>query len=213
MLQPVPLKPYIRITRVPPGGIARMKAAGESTDGEKRTPKIFPVQPDPMRKSPASITIDEMSKLSPQASPSTYSVAHPVPVRSQTSALGAVYGATSSWPGRAKTLEVTGTKGTIVLRDHAIAEWTVADGTPPPRLETAQTAAHGSSRPDQLDSSLHRACFEAFAAALEAADPYPVDVAAARRSINLIESIYARRDALVASAHSLAAPVRRPRPP
>ena len=154
----------------------------------------------------------------------TATLAHPMEtedtacaaIRFEGGALGAVYGSTSSWPGRAKTLEVTGTKGTIVLRDHAIAEWTLADGTPPPRLETAQTAAHGSSRPDQLDSSLHRACFEAFAAALDGGDPYPVDAAAARRSIDLIERIYARenalgRDALVASAHPPAAPSAGPR--
>ncbi|MGN0847742.1 MAG: prephenate dehydrogenase/arogenate dehydrogenase family protein, partial [Kiritimatiellia bacterium] len=104
-------------------------------------------------------------------------------------ALGTVYGATSSWPGRPKTLEITGTKGTIVLRDHAIAEWSLADGTPPPVGASGEAAPHGSNRPDQLDCSLHRACFEAFADSLDGGAPYPIDAAAARRSVSLIEQI------------------------
>ena len=121
-------------------------------------------------------------------------------VRFAGGALGTVYGATSAWPGRPKTLEITGTRGTIVLRDHAVAEWSLADGTPPPPECRADAAArpHGASRPDQVDCSLHRACFEAFAASLDGGAPYPVDAAAARRSVDLIARIYAggiRRDA------------------
>ena len=112
-------------------------------------------------------------------------------IRFEGGALGTLYGATSSWPGRPKTLEITGTKGTIVLRDHAIAEWSLADGTPPPEMPSAKAMAHGSNRPDQLDCSLHRACFEAFADSLDGGAPYPVDVDAARRSVDLIERVYA----------------------
>ena len=112
-------------------------------------------------------------------------------------ALGVVYGATSSWPGRAKSLEITGTRGTIVLRDHTIAEWRLADGSTPesllpsssPRASAEANGAHGSSRPDQLDFSLHQACFEAFADSFSGGEPYPVDAAAARRSVALIERI------------------------
>ncbi len=110
-------------------------------------------------------------------------------IRFEGGALGTVYGATSSWPGRPKTLEITGTKGTIVLRDHTIAEWCLADGTPPPDI-SAEAMPHGSNRPDQLDCSLHRACFEAFADSLEVGGvPYPIDAAAARRSVDLITRI------------------------
>jgi len=112
-------------------------------------------------------------------------------IRFEGGALGVVYGATSSWPGRPKTLEITGTRGTIVLRDHAIAEWSLADGLPPPEQPSAPAIPHGSNRPDQLDCSLHRACFEAFADSLDGGAPYPVDAAAARRSVDLITRIYA----------------------
>ena len=111
-------------------------------------------------------------------------------IRFEGGALGTVYGATSSWPGRPKVLEITGTRGTIVLRDHEIAEWSLADGTTPPETKPAKTMAHGSNRPDQLDCSLHRACFEAFADSLVGGPAYPIDAAAARRSVDLIERIY-----------------------
>ena len=123
-------------------------------------------------------------------------------LRFEGGALGTVYGATSSWPGRPKTLEVTGTRGTIVLKDHEIAEWRLADGSSPESVLSGilpespsdapsprPGAAHGSSRPDQLDYTLHQRCFEAFADSLEGGEPYPVDAAAARRSVALIESI------------------------
>lgn len=114
-------------------------------------------------------------------------------IRFEGGALGCVYGSTSAWPGRPKTLEISGTRGTIVLRDHAIAEWRLADGTPPPAQPDAPSLPHGSNRPDQLDFSLHQACFEAFADALDGGAPYPVDAAAARRSVDLIERVYERR--------------------
>ena len=111
-------------------------------------------------------------------------------LRFEGGALGVVYGATSSWPGRAKSLEITGTRGTIVLKDHSIAEWRLADGSGPEFVAAPEThAPHGSSRPDQLDFSLHKACFEAFADSLSGGEPYPIDAAAARRSVSLIEQI------------------------
>ena len=118
-------------------------------------------------------------------------------LRFEGGALGVVYGATSSWPGSAKSLEITGTRGTIVIKDHAIVEWRLADSSTPesflppssPGTSAGTSGSHGSSRPDQLDFTLHQACFEAFADSLSGGEPYPVDAAAARRSVALIERI------------------------
>lgn len=83
-------------------------------------------------------------------------------------ALGGVYAATSSFPGRGKSLEITGTKGTIEIADDA----------------------HGTSRPDALAFAQHQACFEAFADQLMGGAAYPIDGAEARKSVALIEAIY-----------------------
>jgi len=124
-------------------------------------------------------------------------------LRFEGGALGTIYGATSAWPGRPKTLEITGTRGTIAIKDHAITEWMLADGSSPEgvvAVESRHDSAgpvtrppavnpHGSNRPDQLDCRLHQACFEAFADSVEGGAPYPIDAAAARRSVAIIEQI------------------------
>lgn len=89
-------------------------------------------------------------------------------VRFKGGALGGVYAATSSFPGRGKTLEITGTGGTLEIKDEA----------------------HGSSRPDQLPYDGHLKCFEAFAESLEGGKPYPIPGEEARKSVDLIERIY-----------------------
>ena len=82
-------------------------------------------------------------------------------------ALGGVYAATSSFPGRSKMLEITGTKGTYVVDDES-----------------------GSSRPDSFEYEGHLRCFEAFADSLEGGRPYPIPGEEARKSVDLIERIY-----------------------
>ena len=88
-------------------------------------------------------------------------------IRFKGGALGGVYAATSSFPGRGKTLELTGTKGTHVVDDDS-----------------------GKSRPDQFEYEGHLRCFEAFADALEGGRPYPIPGEEARKSVALVESIY-----------------------
>ena len=90
-------------------------------------------------------------------------------IRFKGGALGGVYAATSSFPGRGKTMEITGTKGTLEIRDDS----------------------HGTSRPDQLEYAGHLRCFESFAGSLEPGGaPYPIPGEEARKSVDLIERIY-----------------------
>lgn len=83
-------------------------------------------------------------------------------------ALGGVYAATSSFPGRGKTMEITGTKGTIEFSDEE----------------------NGKSRPDQFPFTGHLKCFDAFADSLNGGAPYPIPGEEARKSVALIEAIY-----------------------
>ena len=88
-------------------------------------------------------------------------------VRFKGGALGGVYATTSSFPGRSKMLEITGTKGTYVVDD-----------------------ASGSSRPDSFEYEGHLRCFEAFSESLDGGKPYPIPGEEARKAIDLIERIY-----------------------
>jgi predicted dehydrogenase len=90
-------------------------------------------------------------------------------IRFEGGALGGVYATTSSFPGRGKTMEITGTKGTLEIAD----------------------SGHGVSRPDAIQYAAHQACFEAFADSLEpGGEPYPIPGEEARKSVDLIERIY-----------------------
>ena len=103
-------------------------------------------------------------------------LAHPMETEDTVSAalkfeggtLGGVYAATSSFPGRGKTMEITGTKGTIEFSDEE----------------------NGKSRPDQFPFTGHLKCFDAFADSLEGGAPYPIPGEEARKSVALIEAIY-----------------------
>ena len=107
----------------------------------------------------------------------TATLAHPMEaedtvsaaLRFEGGALGQIYATTASFPGRAKKLEITGTKGT---------------------LEIGNAIGHGANRPDQLPCDQHRLAIEAFEAALRGGKPYPIDGAEARKSVELIERIY-----------------------
>ena len=90
-------------------------------------------------------------------------------IRFEGGALGGVYATTASFPGRGKSIEITGTKGTLEIAD---------DG-------------HGVSRPDALAFADHQAGFEAFADSLEPGGaPYPIPGEEARKSVDLVERIY-----------------------
>lgn len=92
-------------------------------------------------------------------------------IRFEGGALGSVYATTASYPGRPKRIEITGTKGTVVLDD----------------------AVCGSSNAGAIPCEQHRACIAAFVDSLHGGTPYPIDGHEARKSVDLVERIY--RDA------------------
>ena len=89
-------------------------------------------------------------------------------IRFEGGALGSVYATTASFPGRPKRIELTGTRGTVVVED----------------------AAHGSSNAAAIPCEQHRACIAAFLESVRGGAPYPIDGAEARKSVDLIERIY-----------------------
>ena len=109
-------------------------------------------------------------------------------------AVGVVYGSTSSWPGQAKRLEITGTHGTIILVDERLAVFEFRERRPEDAEILArhggEGGAHGVRDPAAMTHALHAACFADFIAALEQRVPFAIDGASARRAVALIQSIY-----------------------
>lgn len=110
-------------------------------------------------------------------------------------ALGTVVGTTSSWPGRPKRLEITGTAGTAVLEDENLICFVFKDEKPEDEeiRQNFSVSANpaGAADPGAMTHDGHTQCIKSFVDALRGNRPYEVDGAAACRSIALIEAIYA----------------------
>ncbi len=109
-------------------------------------------------------------------------------------ALGVVYGTTSSWPGRPKRLEITGTRGTVVLVDEALTEFSFQDRRPGDAEALSRCghgqSAYGASAPGAMTHALHAACFRDFVDALKTGRRFQIDGESARRSVALVRAIY-----------------------
>jgi predicted dehydrogenase len=109
-------------------------------------------------------------------------------------ALGTVIGTTSSWPGRPKRLEITGTSGTVVMEDENLVCFDFRDKRPCDTeiLKKFSVSADlaGAADPGAMSHAGHTACISAFVEALHNNRPYAVDGSEACKSIALIEAIY-----------------------
>lgn len=116
-------------------------------------------------------------------------------LRFEGGAVGVVYGSTSSWPGQAKRLEISGTGGTAILVDDRLAVFSFLEPRASDRAVMEQfggigDAVHGVKDPAAMGHVLHAACFKDFVAALEGGAPFPVSGESARKSVALVRAIY-----------------------
>ena len=109
-------------------------------------------------------------------------------------AIGTVVGTTSSWPGRPKRLEITGTSGTIVMEDENLVCFDFRDKRPSDaeiiQRFSASAKLAGAADPGAMSHAGHTACISSFVDALRENRPYEVDGAEAAKSVALIEAIY-----------------------
>jgi len=118
-------------------------------------------------------------------------------------AIGVIYGSTASWPGRPKRLEITGTAGTVVYVEESFTVWQFAQETDRDeqiRKEFGPSqSTGGASDPAAIDCLNHKRNFQAFIKALESGEPFEIDPAEARKSVELILAIYesSRRQRLI----------------
>jgi predicted dehydrogenase len=112
-------------------------------------------------------------------------------------AVGMIHGTTSAWPGNPRRLEIFGTEGAIVMVDNAFAQYTFKHAKPEDAeilkaLGHVSETAAGAAAPGAMTHDLHTACFKEFIHALEQRDMSDTNALSARRSVALIEQIYAQ---------------------
>ena len=120
----------------------------------------------------------------------------------ESGAVATLEATTAAWPGYDRRVAITGTLGTVVIEQARVTAWDLRE----PALEGAAggAAAIGPFAADGpapagaaasthvvADASPHRRVFEDFVSALDVGRPPRVDGREGRRSVALIEAIYA----------------------
>lgn len=104
-------------------------------------------------------------------------------------ALGMIEAATSAKPGFKRRLELSGERGTIILEGDSIATWAV-DGEEPPPLVSEQLT-DGSANPAAISCEGHRRQIAEMVESIAADRPPLLDGREGRKSLQLVEAIYA----------------------
>ena len=111
--------------------------------------------------------------------------------------LGIIYGSTSAGPGKSKRLEISGTKGTVVLEDDKLVVFDFLDR----RVQDDEVRRDfglcgvkhapvaGASEPSVV-SELHAACFKDFMSCLSSDRPFMIDGHSARKSAEIVFAVY-----------------------
>jgi len=110
-------------------------------------------------------------------------------------ALGFIYGTTASFPGQFKRLEITGTKGTVILVENSLQVWQFADHSDQDneiiqRFSMIQGGG-GVSDPGAIPFEPHARNISAFIESVESGNPFSVDAKEARKAVEIITGIYA----------------------
>lgn len=115
-------------------------------------------------------------------------------LRFKNKALGIIYGTTASYPGQYRRLEITGTKGTIVLVENSLQVWQFAEKHPDDEriLNTygAIEGGGGVADPAAISYVNHAKNLASFISAIETGNDFEIDGAEARKAVVLINDIY-----------------------
>ncbi len=109
-------------------------------------------------------------------------------------ALGVIYGTTASFPGQYRRLEITGTKGTIVLVENSLQVWEFAEKHDDDDLIRQKhgkiEGGGGVADPAAMTYLNHAKNLSAFITAIEKGNKFEIDGAEARKAVALILDIY-----------------------
>jgi UDP-N-acetyl-2-amino-2-deoxyglucuronate dehydrogenase len=116
-------------------------------------------------------------------------------VKFRNGAVGCIMGTTASWPGWSKRIEISGTRGSVVMEDEIIRSWQFeeeahGDADIQAAAASGPESAKGAADPTAIGFEGHRRQLADFVEAIEEDRPPLVDGTEARKAVAIIEAIY-----------------------
>jgi UDP-N-acetyl-2-amino-2-deoxyglucuronate dehydrogenase len=117
-------------------------------------------------------------------------------LRFRNGAFGVIEGSTAVYPGFLKRIEISGTRGSMVLEEETLKTWEFAESAPGDeeirkKHSGGAKSGGGAADPAAISFQGHRRQFEEFVSALDKGRPPLVDGPEARKAVEIIQAIYA----------------------
>ena len=117
-------------------------------------------------------------------------------LRFRNGAFGVIEGSTSVYPGFLKRIEISGTKGSVILEEETLKAWDFAEGLPEDeeireKFGAGAETGGGAADPAAISFEGHRRQFEEFITSLEQGRLPLVDGREAKKAVQIIQAIYA----------------------
>ena len=116
-------------------------------------------------------------------------------LRFESRALGVIEGTTAAYPGWLRKIEISGTKGSIVLEDEDIVKWEFEEAQPideeiQAQFATRRSGGGGASDPRAISHDNHRRQMENLISSIDRGEPHLVDGSEGRKAVEIILAIY-----------------------
>jgi predicted dehydrogenase len=114
-------------------------------------------------------------------------------VKYENGAIGVIEGTTAAYPGIGTRMEIHGENGSVMMEDNIIKRWEFREPHPmDQKLRELSMEVHkgGAADPMNIDGSLHRKQIEDILSSISAGQPPLVSGQEARKSVEIIHSIY-----------------------
>jgi UDP-N-acetyl-2-amino-2-deoxyglucuronate dehydrogenase len=109
-------------------------------------------------------------------------------------ALGTIYGSTTSFPGQFRTLEISGSEGTVIKVENSFKMWQFAQASERDNEIKEKymkiEGGGGISDPKQISFEPHARNIAAFIAAIEAKLPFEINGTEAKKAVEIVHAIY-----------------------
>lgn len=106
-------------------------------------------------------------------------------------AVGTYEATTTAWPGYRRRVEISGDQGTIVIEHDRVIAADLKPGAPPFEASVAAGSAESAASPVVSDASPHRRVIEDFLQAIRTGRRPACDGREGRRSVELVQALYA----------------------